>query len=202
MCMEVKIYYVKNQGTKEFMVRRVSRSCFILTTFVCIPISCVEIEKKIICFVSWSLFNRVHGIPICLQNWLKCGYAWAIGQVVGICNDIAERRAVCDLKAFHSKMQKKFVSSVLANGAFLLSSKGLCLVSIYLLMMVFNPWPADAMCWACCKLWAFWELEFPLCLLDLHIHYFLSSPMFLVRYAAAIYYPTVSSLVMNGCMYA
>jgi hypothetical protein len=29
------------------------------------------------------------------------------GKFVGMCNDIAERRAVCDLKAFHSKMQKE-----------------------------------------------------------------------------------------------
>jgi hypothetical protein len=63
-------------------------------------------ENYMLC-VLVTVQARVHGIPICLQNWLRCGYTWAIGQVVGMCNDIAERRAVCDLKAFHSKMQKK-----------------------------------------------------------------------------------------------
>ncbi len=30
----------------------------ILTTFVCIPISYVELAKKIMCSVSWSLFKQ------------------------------------------------------------------------------------------------------------------------------------------------
>ncbi len=80
----------------------------ILTTFVCIPISYVETEKKIICFVSWSLLKQEFMVYL-----FVCKIDSSVvtleesGKFVGMCNDIAERRAVCDLKAFHSKMQKE-----------------------------------------------------------------------------------------------
>lgn len=86
-------------------------------------------ENYMLC-VLVTVQARVHGIPICLQISLKCGYTWAIGQVIGMCNDIAERRAVCDLKAFHSKMQKKICELSSCKWSLFVIIKGLCLVSL------------------------------------------------------------------------
>lgn len=140
-------------------------------------------------------------IPICLQNWLKCGYSWAIGQVIGMCNDIAERRAACDLKAFHSKMQKNNLwAQFLQMEPFCYHQRVVSSVSTYWWSSTHGQLMQCVGHAASCGLSENWNSHFA-CFISTFTASF-AAPCFLPDTLQRYIIQQFSPLVINYCMYA